>query len=282
MPEVSSTPRKQSPIDLAHQPDFLLGSLTVKASTREIVHSDTSRDVLEPRVMQVLVALHRASPNVVSRDDLVAQCLEGRVVGDDAINGAIGKLRRLSETRQGMSFAIETIPRVGYRLAVPAQPGQAAITDKSDYPGRGNRRALLARSVAVGVAALSGGWWLATRRPAPPASAQADTPPAVLALIARANMILRQGRLEADSEAAGLFQEAIDLVPENAEAWAGLALVDAYIAHNGPKSAYAAAHLRTLSALARAMALDPRNANAWQAKAVSYPSRGSGPIGGGG
>ena len=47
--------------------------------------------------MQVLVALHRAFPNVVSRDDLIASCWEGRVVGDDAINRAIGRLRRLSE-----------------------------------------------------------------------------------------------------------------------------------------------------------------------------------------
>src|SRR5215472_10268047 len=93
---MSGAPRKPSLIDLAHQPDFPLGSLTVKASTREIVRADGSREVLEPRVMQVLVALYRASPNVVSRDDLIAQCWDGRVVGDDAINAAIGKLRRLS------------------------------------------------------------------------------------------------------------------------------------------------------------------------------------------
>ena len=274
MSEASTPHRRPLPVDLAHQPDFPLGKLTVKASTREILRPDGSRDVLEPRVMQVLVALHRASPNVMSRDDLVARCWEGRVVGDDAINGAVGKLRRLSESCQDQPFTIETIPRVGYRLMVPAGPGQIAGPGKSVSPSSGNRRTLLAGGVALGAAALAGGgWWLASQRPAPPP--QPAVPPAVTALIARANEALRRGRLEADSEAAGLFQDAINLAPENPEAWAGLALADAFLAHNGAQDTYQAQHMRALSALGRAMELDPQNAMAWQAKSVSYPSRGA-------
>jgi DNA-binding winged helix-turn-helix (wHTH) protein/tetratricopeptide (TPR) repeat protein len=273
-------PRKPPPIDLAHQPDFSLGSLTVKASTREIIRADMSRDVLEPRVMQVLAALHHASPNVVSRDDLVAQCWEGRVVGDDAINAAIGKLRRLAETCQ--DFTIETVPRVGYRMVVPAQSGapkQAAIADKSGHAdsvhaGGSDRRALLGGGVALGAAAIAGGgWWFAAKKAIKRATKPPASSPQIASLIARGNEALRNGRLEAQTQAAGLFQEAINLAPDNGDAWGGLALADAFIAHNGSKEAYEAAHMRAQSALAKAMALDPRNAMAWQAKSWSYPWR---------
>ena len=57
-------------IDLAHAADFTLGPLTVRPSTRE-VDRDGAIEVLEPRVMQVLVALARAGGAIVSRDDLI-------------------------------------------------------------------------------------------------------------------------------------------------------------------------------------------------------------------
>ena len=98
---------KSQSIDLAHQPDFCLGLLDDHAFDAAEVASGGAREILEIRVM-VLVALHLAVPEVVSRDDLIARCWEGRV-GDDAITGAIGKLRRLAGSRDAALFAIETI-----------------------------------------------------------------------------------------------------------------------------------------------------------------------------
>jgi hypothetical protein len=46
-------------IDLAHTPDFRLGRLSVRPSVRQIVRDDGEEEVLEPRVMQVLIALLR-------------------------------------------------------------------------------------------------------------------------------------------------------------------------------------------------------------------------------
>lgn len=108
-------PERMATIHLAWEADFALGGLQVSPSTREIRRPGWS-DSLEPRVMQVLVALHQAKESVVSRDVLIARCWGGRIVGDDAINRAIGQLRRLSRADRGASFVIETIPRVGYRL----------------------------------------------------------------------------------------------------------------------------------------------------------------------
>lgn len=231
--------------------------------------------------MQVLVALRLASPDVVSRDDLIAQCWDGRIVSDDAMNGAIKKLRRLSEADQTAFFHIETIPRVGYRLVSAGEPPLAGAPDAASRiagrHGGSDRRMLLGGGIAVGAAAvLGGGWWFAAGPPvAPPPPKQVGTPAAALALIARGNTFLRQGRIENQTEAAGLFQEAIDLAPDNADAWGGLAVADAFIAHNGSKAAYQAAEMRAHSAIDRALALDPRNANAWMAKWVAYPARGA-------
>jgi TolB-like protein/DNA-binding winged helix-turn-helix (wHTH) protein len=105
-------------LQLAHQAAFSLGALEVRPSTREVVTPD-GREVVQPRVMQVLVALAAARGAVVSRDDLIDTCWDGRVVGEDAITLVMMKLRRLAQ-RAGGAFAVETIPRVGYRLASPA------------------------------------------------------------------------------------------------------------------------------------------------------------------
>jgi DNA-binding winged helix-turn-helix (wHTH) protein/TolB-like protein len=106
-------------IDLARAAAFALGPLRINPPTLEVV-SGARRDTLEPRIMQVLVALASRRGEVVSREDLITQCWDGRSVGDDAINRCIGRLRRLAEAEGG--FVIETIPRVGYRLKEIAAP----------------------------------------------------------------------------------------------------------------------------------------------------------------
>ncbi len=103
------------PASLADEDDFQLGAIRVRPSLCE-VEAGASRERLEPRVMQVLVALARADSAVVSRDDLILKCWGGRVVGEDAINRCVSKIRQLADLGGARVFAIETIPRVGYRL----------------------------------------------------------------------------------------------------------------------------------------------------------------------
>eukprot|EP01035_Chromulina_nebulosa_P028994 gene28994-38356_t len=101
---------------LAHQASFSIGALEVQPPYRE-VRSPFGREILQPRVMQVLVALAKAQGAVVSRDELIETCWDGRSVGEDAITLVIMKLRKLAD-RNGGAFALETIPRVGFRLTV--------------------------------------------------------------------------------------------------------------------------------------------------------------------
>ena len=74
-------------MQLAHQAAFALGAMEVRPPTREVV-SPHGREVLQPRVMQVLVTLAKAEGAVVSRDDLIETCWDGRVVGED-VEGSI-------------------------------------------------------------------------------------------------------------------------------------------------------------------------------------------------
>src|SRR5579863_6255446 len=122
-----------SPIDLAGEQDFALGPIRVSPSAREILRGG-QQELLEPRVMQVLVALFRADGRVVSRDELIARCWEGRIVGEDAINRAIGRLRRLSEADNEEAFQIETIPRVGYRLRAARSPEPQTLAASAPSP----------------------------------------------------------------------------------------------------------------------------------------------------
>jgi Tol biopolymer transport system component/DNA-binding winged helix-turn-helix (wHTH) protein len=102
-------------IRLAEEADFALASLRVRPSAREISIGDRTETV-EPRVMQVLVLLERSGGAVVSREQLIERCWGGRIVGDDAVNNAIVKVRALAGLSEEPAFEIETIPRVGYRL----------------------------------------------------------------------------------------------------------------------------------------------------------------------
>ena len=118
-------------IDLASEKDFSLGPLHVRPSSRTVSAHDTT-ETLEPRVMQVLVALARRPGEVVSRDQLMKECWAGRIVGEEAISRCIIKVRRLSKTYGG--FSLETITRVGYRLeatqTVPPPHDTAALGDE--------------------------------------------------------------------------------------------------------------------------------------------------------
>ncbi len=110
-------------IDLAAVPRFRLGALTLSPALHEVSGADWT-ETLEPRVMQVLVALAVKPGEAVTRDKLIDRCWNGLAVSEDAIQRCIARLRRLARDRGG--FEIDTLTKVGYRLkldaAAPADP----------------------------------------------------------------------------------------------------------------------------------------------------------------
>jgi TolB-like protein/DNA-binding winged helix-turn-helix (wHTH) protein len=196
-------------IELSSEPDFELGGLDVHPSTREAIRGGV-RHVVEPRVMQVLVALARAQGAVVSRDDLIRCCWKGRVVGEAAINGCISKLRGLAEAGGfEPAFAVATIPRVGYRLepaggfgaagAPEPQPStEAAPEAASIVPARRGWAIAFALAAIVLVVAIGGFLAWHRQRSAP---ATVDAPKPSIAVLPFKNL-----SAEAD---AGFLAEAI-------------------------------------------------------------------------
>lgn len=120
---------------LAHEPSFTLGKLSINPATRTLEMSGR-REVLEPRVMQVLVALFRAGGEVVTRDELIERCWEGRIVGDDAIHRTLSRIRQIAADIGNGSFKVETITKVGYRLVEtpPTESGLVPVPVRSHRP----------------------------------------------------------------------------------------------------------------------------------------------------
>jgi len=157
-----SDSRDAAPIDLAHEADFPVGTLKVSPSTREVVNADGTSEILEPRIMQVLVALARRRGQILSRDDLIRDCWNGRIVGEDALNRCIARVRRLAEA--GGGFTVETVPRVGYRLR------EAAVAGAISSPVSPRPRPRLALAAALAAVVILAGIAIAVwlTRPAAP------------------------------------------------------------------------------------------------------------------
>jgi TolB-like protein len=120
-------------IDLACEPAFRLGAAQVRPAFREVLVGPATV-TLQPRVMQVLVCLAQTSGEPVSREVLAQRCWGGVAVSEDAINRCIQRLRRLSEEEAVDSFAIETIPRVGFRLRARNADAPDASTEAARQP----------------------------------------------------------------------------------------------------------------------------------------------------
>jgi len=156
-------------IELARVPEFRLGALIVRPGVRQVARDDDASEVLEPRVMQVLVALAQADGAILTRDDLTEACWDGRIVGEDAINRVLSRLRRVQEGIGLDSFRIETITKVGYRLvprnappaAAPVPVAPAAIASSPALvPGQRSRSWMAIAAGLIAVALLGAAWLL--------------------------------------------------------------------------------------------------------------------------
>lgn len=138
------------PVILAHELDFQLGDLTVCPS-RLLVKCGGRHERLEPRVMQVLVVLARAEGAVVTRDELIDSCWGGRIVGEDAIQRVLGRIRHLSGEFAGGSFQVETVRGVGCRLVAPQFVAAQAPSPRQERTPI-LKRATLGAAAAIAIA----------------------------------------------------------------------------------------------------------------------------------
>lgn len=257
------------PIVLAHESPFAIGSLQVRPETCEI---DTGERILilEPRVMQVLVALHQAAGHVVSRDDLLARCWSGRIVGEDAIHRVISRLRHEAQEAGGQ-FRIETITRVGYRL-IPIEVRAAGDTDSPVAPSATtlNRRALLGGVGGLAALAGLGLAWDRWRSPPLPENARSR--------IEEGKDLWDLGTMEGYAAAQAAFKSAAALAPEHPLPWGLLAISYAFQSVGGHPAMAAEAERGCRASMARAFELERREPHAMVAGMILDFNRKASPL----
>ena len=139
--------------DLAGRPDFDAGPLHVSPARRSI-EGPAGRTTVEPIVMKVFLLLLDARGSVVTRDELFGNAWGGVFVGDDSLNRAIARVRKIAtETAPGL-FEIETTPRTGYRLTgeIVAEDAPLGRAREVHRGGGISRRALVGATAGVGLA----------------------------------------------------------------------------------------------------------------------------------
>ena len=87
----------------------------LRPEENRIYNGDHYRD-LQPRCMSLFQFLAERPGRVVSRQELMDSVWGGRIVGEDALNNCVKKLRHLLDDDPRNPEVIETINKKGYRL----------------------------------------------------------------------------------------------------------------------------------------------------------------------
>lgn len=266
-------------IVLAHQPAFVLGPLTVEPASRRLSREGGQEAILEPRVMQVLVALAQRPGVLLSRQDLFDCCWDGRIVGEDALNRVLSRLRRVSETIGEGVFRVETVTRVGFRLALDPGVSRSAAAvvgahaDAGRAPLQGGRspsttrRTMLRAAAAVAAAAVPVVWAMRDQIPWPSVGVHAPNPEAKR--LYDEGMKAQYQAYDATSEQAeAYFRQATEADPNWADAWGSLAMSYRHMMDGETNVSQWRLAEQTRSAARRALTLDPDNAEALVALAL--------------
>jgi len=202
--------------DLASRRDFKAASLHVSPARRWL-EGPVGTSHLQPIEMKVFLLLLEARGDVVTRDELFASVWGGVFVGDESLNRAIARVRKvLTETALG-DLDIETIPRTGYRLAgtiVEQLRDEDSIVPYASRVDSLTRRQIVTGGVIIASAAAGAGLWLRER---------AESDRVVDDLLDRGGAALRRDTAEDAQQSIELLERAVARRPNSARAWGLLA-----------------------------------------------------------
>ncbi|MBO6758734.1 MAG: winged helix-turn-helix domain-containing protein [Roseibium sp.] len=113
----SSAVSPRSRPETAADRGITIGKWHVDCASRTVTDGQTVKR-LSPRANKVLCLLAEAGGEPVARDTLLSKVWPNIVVGDDSLTQAMAELRRALANDRGSPPVFETIPKLGYRLAV--------------------------------------------------------------------------------------------------------------------------------------------------------------------
>lgn len=115
---------------------FRLDDISVFPARSE-VRGPSGTEHVEPRVIELAIALAERAGEVVSRDELIDRVWGGAAGADQSLSTTLSRLRRALNDSPTESRFIQTVPKRGYRLIVAPEP-LAALKTESDLlsPGR--------------------------------------------------------------------------------------------------------------------------------------------------
>ena len=243
------------PSDLAGRPDVRVGPLSVSPSRRRI-EGPGGEAQLEPVVMQVLLMLLDERGQVVTRDELFEAGWGGAAVGDDSLNRAINRIRRvLDEVAPGV-LQVETIPRTGYRMVGDRLPARRQTDEPVTSGHTVSRRAIIGGAAAAAVAAGGAGLWLGHSR----------RDQQFRKLLSDGEWALSYG--DPSAKPWEYFRRAIAMRPHHARAQGLLAYARAMRAEYGEPGEAGVALREAEQATSAALSLDPEEPNARLAQIV--------------
>jgi tetratricopeptide (TPR) repeat protein len=203
--------------------------------------------------MQAFLLLLDRDGQVVTRNELFDQCWGGMLVGDDSLNRAIAKVRRIASAVAPGFFEIETIPRTGYRLTGRIvdylQARAEPEIEAKQFDGLSRRSAIRIGGAAAVLAGAGASWWIydaQDRR--------------FQELLAKGNDAL-YGPTPLPQAIAAL-ERAVALEPKSARAWGLLAALRSFAAQGAPLDQLPSALDRAEGAAVRALSIDPHEPNA--------------------
>ncbi len=208
---------------------FRLGDWIVQPALVRIEEGDVHRR-LEPKVMDVLLALAEAPGQVRSKQELLDTVWADTFVADGVLLRSISELRRAFDDDVKAPRFIETIPKRGYRLIAPIRPTETEehrpSTPRTGPPvpeARPGRVRMWAFTAIASVAVLAGIGWLAWREAPTPIPDPPTAPPTAQGRLSRAHAFFERGTSAANANAIELFKQALEEDPDDAAADAGLA-----------------------------------------------------------
>ncbi|RUO63131.1 winged helix-turn-helix domain-containing protein [Pseudidiomarina insulisalsae] len=176
--------------------------------------SETTAVRLEPKSCQLLALLVARQGQLVSKEEIIASVWPDSYASDDTLARTLSRLRASLGDDPRAPNLIETLPKRGYRLLATVNSVQPPPADVGQRQ-TGSRHVLFFGIAALtAVALLSLFWWWTPENSQPEPTAD---------LLARADDYYHQMRLADNEMAIALYEQQIELTPDAAIAYAGLA-----------------------------------------------------------